>query len=97
MALRKPTILVVTKDPEPSQAISARLREAGLRVIGCPDPHPELCLCGDAANHARSPLVPTWSCSTSGWPATPCCGARPPCNFFPITWTLGSRWWPCNA
>jgi len=53
VALRKPTILVVTEDPEPSQAISAWLREAGLRVIGCPDPHPELCLCGDAANHAR--------------------------------------------
>ena len=40
MAPRKPTILVVTEDPEPSQAISAWLREAGLREIGCPGPQP---------------------------------------------------------
>ena len=40
MALRTPTILVVTEDPEPSQVISAWLREAGLRVIGCPGPQP---------------------------------------------------------
>ena len=39
VAARKPTILMVTEDPEPSQAISAWLREAGLRV-GCPDPQP---------------------------------------------------------
>jgi hypothetical protein len=35
VAPRKPTILLVTEDLEPSQAISAWLREAGLRVIGC--------------------------------------------------------------
>ena len=40
MAPRKPTIPVVTEDPEPSQAISAWLREAGLRVIGCLGPQP---------------------------------------------------------
>jgi hypothetical protein len=42
---RKPTILVVTEDPEPSQAISAWLREAGLRVIGCPGPQPLSYVC----------------------------------------------------
>jgi hypothetical protein len=40
VAPRKPTILVVTEDPEPFQAIAAWLREAGLRVIGCPGPQP---------------------------------------------------------
>jgi hypothetical protein len=37
---RKPTILVVTEDPEPSEAMSAWLREAGLRVVACPGPQP---------------------------------------------------------
>jgi hypothetical protein len=98
VAPRKPTILVVTEDLEPSQAISAWLREAGLRVIGCPGPQPPSYVhAGDAANHARSPLVATWSSSTSGRPATPCCRARPPCNVSPITWTWEGRWWPCNA
>ena len=60
MAARKPTILVATEDPEPSQAISAWLREASLRVIGCPGPQPRATFVpGDAANHARSPLVAT--------------------------------------
>jgi hypothetical protein len=45
VAPRKPTILVVTEDPEPSQAISAWLREADLRVIGCPGPQPPSYLC----------------------------------------------------
>ena len=45
MAPRKPTILVVTEDPEPSQAISAWLREPGLRVIGYPGPQPPSYLC----------------------------------------------------
>jgi hypothetical protein len=45
VAARKPTILVVTEDPEPSQAISAWLREAGLRVIGCPGPQPPSYVC----------------------------------------------------
>ena len=45
MAPRKPTILVVTEDLEPSQAISAWLREAGLRVIGCPGPQPPSYVC----------------------------------------------------
>jgi hypothetical protein len=72
--------------------------EAGPRVIGCPGPQPRATFVpGDAANHARSPSAWTWSYSTSGWPATPCCGARPPCNFFTYYLDLGSRWWPCNA
>jgi hypothetical protein len=37
---RKPTILVVTEDSEPSEAMSAWLREAGLRVLACPGPQP---------------------------------------------------------
>lgn len=45
MTPRKPTILVATEDPEPSQAISAWLREAGLRVIGCPRPQPPSYVC----------------------------------------------------
>jgi hypothetical protein len=45
VALRKPTILVVTEDPEPSQAISAWLGEAGLRVVGCPGPQPPSYIC----------------------------------------------------
>jgi hypothetical protein len=53
---RKPTILVVTEDPEPSEAMSAWLREAGLRVVACPGPQPPTYLCaGDGAKVARSP------------------------------------------
>ena len=98
MALRKPTILVVTEDPEPSQAISAWLREAGLCVIGCPGPQPRATFVpGDVANHARSPLVATWSFSTSGWPATPCCRGTPAMQLLSSYQDLGRRWWPCNA
>jgi hypothetical protein len=39
---RKPTILVVTEDPEPSEAMSAWLREAGLRVVACPGRNPDI-------------------------------------------------------
>jgi hypothetical protein len=45
MAPRRPTVLVVTEDPEPSQAMSGWLREAGLRVITCPGPQPPTYVC----------------------------------------------------
>ena len=55
MAARKPTILVVTHDPEPSDAMSAWLRQAGLRVIACPGPQPRhTSVSGVAAIAARS-------------------------------------------
>jgi ABC-type hemin transport system substrate-binding protein len=67
MAARKPTILVVTEDPEPSDAMSAWLRQAGLRVIACPGPQPPTYICaGVAAIAARSPWMPMWSSSISG-------------------------------
>jgi CheY-like chemotaxis protein len=45
MAPRRPTILVVTEDPEASQAMSSWLREAGLRVVTCPGPRPPSYVC----------------------------------------------------
>lgn len=81
MAARKPTILVVTDDPEPSDAMSAWLRQAGLRVLACQAHNPRHTpVSGVAAIAARSPWMPMWSSLISGWPATPCCGARPPCS-----------------
>lgn len=98
MAARKPTILVVTEDPEPSDAMSAWLRQAGLRVMPAQVHTPRHTpVPGVAAIAARSPWMPMWSSSISGWPATPCCGARPPCSSCPTTGTWERLWWPCNA
>lgn len=38
MAPRKPVVLVVTEDREPSETMSGWLREDGLEVIACPGP-----------------------------------------------------------
>ncbi len=38
MAPRRPVVLVVTEDREPSETMSAWLRETGLEVITCPGP-----------------------------------------------------------
>jgi hypothetical protein len=52
MAPRRPTVLVVTEDPEPSQAMSGWLREAGLRVITCPGPQPPTYVCAGGSGDA---------------------------------------------
>ena len=100
MAPRKPTILVVIEDLEPSQAISAWLREAGLRVIGCPGPQPPSYVC--AGGRAEScpfaggtdvVVLDLWLASDTVLGGTPAMQLLP----YPIAWTLGSRWWPCNA
>lgn len=45
MAPRRPTVLVVTEDQEPSRTMSAWLREAGLDVIACPGPQAPSYVC----------------------------------------------------
>jgi hypothetical protein len=45
MAPRRPTILVVSEDPETSRAMVSWLGEAGLGVVTCPGPQPPSYLC----------------------------------------------------
>ena len=95
MAPRKPTILVVTEDLEPpSQAISAWLREAGLRVIGCLGPQPRATLCrgrGESCPFAVSVdvvVLDLWLASDTMVRGTP---ARQ--RLSALTWTWEGRWW----
>ena len=45
MPPRKPIVLVVTEDREPSEIISAWLREDGLDVVACPGPQAPSYVC----------------------------------------------------
>jgi hypothetical protein len=78
VAPRKPTILVVTEDSAPSQAISAWLREAGLRVIGGLGPQPPSYLCaggrGESCPFAGGGdvvVLDLWLASDTMLPGTP--------------------------
>lgn len=78
MPPRKPIVLVVTEDHEPSEAISAWLREDGLDVVVCPGPQAPSYVCAGGrgepcslAGNADVVMLDLWLASDTVLTGTP--------------------------